>query len=183
MTHFNKYLLLLVRTDGDVSRAWREVGAFLVFQRARLPTVHEEHERWLIGMWVDPLMVDVPPEALGCPPVSGHHPFRIRESIGLSGIWRLCWLDADLGPGAADPGAIRQFLISALSEEQRLRQRPPTRQFTPVFDADDRCSLIHLQTDRLRGLFPGLIGEPVTWNRTTGAMATLSRNGKGARQH
>lgn len=183
MTHFNKCLLLLVRTDGDVSRAWREVGAFLVFQRARLPTLHEEHERWLIGMWVDPLMVDVPPEALGCPPVSGHQPFRIRESFGLSGIWRLCWLDADLGPGAADPVTIRQFLISALIEEQRLHQRPPTRQFTPVFDADDRCSLIHLQTDRLRGLFPGLIGEPVTWNRTTGAMATPSRNGEGARQH
>lgn len=174
MTHFDKCILLLVRSDDDVPRACREVGEFLAFQRARFPTVHEEHDRRLIGIWVDLLMVDAPPEVFGRASVTGHRQFRIRESVGSSGLWSLCRLDADLGRETADLGAIRESLVSALIEERPPRQHPTTPQFTPIFDAADRRSFIHFQTERLRELFPGLIGEPVTWNRTTGALAILS---------
>lgn len=182
MTQFDKCLLLLVRSDHDVPRACREAGAFLAFQRACLPPVHAGHDRKLIGIWVDPLMVDAPPEVLGRASVRTMPQFRIRESVGLSGIWLLCWLDADRGRRSADPGAVRESLLSALIEE-RLPSQHPTTRFAPIFDADDRGSLVHLQTERLRGLFPGLISEPVKWNRTTGAVATLSRNGKGNSPH
>ena len=183
VTHSNKFLLLLVRSAGDVPRACREVGDFLAFQRSRLPTAHVEQDRRLIGIWVDPLMVETPPDVFGRASVSGQHQFRIRESVGVGGIWQLCSLDTDLAGEPADLGSIHGSVVSALIGEQPLFQHPQTQQFAPVFDADDRCSLIHLLSERLRERFPALIGEPVTWNRTTGALATLAGADERDRPH
>lgn len=170
--------LLLVRSSDDVPRACRDVGEFLAFQRARLPTRHAEQDWRLIGIWLDPLMVDPPPEVWGPVSVSSPHPLRIRESVGLSGIWQLCWLDADHDRESADLHTIRETLVSALIEEQPPRQQPGTPQFVPAFDSDDDRHSVLLHTERLRELFPGLIGEPMTWNRATGALAALSRAGE-----
>jgi hypothetical protein len=176
-TPMDKYLLLLVRSDDDIPRACREVGEFLAFHRSHPPTIQVEHERRLIGMWVDPFMADTPPEVLGRSFASGHRQFKIAESVGLSGIWQLCWLDADLPEEPADLGSMHESLVSALAAERPQSQHPPTQRFVPIFDSDDRRSFIHLQSMRLRELFPGMIGEAVTFNRTTGALATLSGPG------
>jgi len=173
--------LLLVRSSDDVLRACRDVGEFLAFQRARLPTGHAEQDRRLVGIWLDPLMVDPPPEVWGPVSVSSPHPFRIRESVGLGGIWQLCWLDADHDRESADLHIIRETLVSALIKERPPRPHPRTLQFVPVFDPDDDYHFILLQTERLRELFPGLIGEPMTWNRTTGALAALIGAGERGR--
>lgn len=170
--------LLLVRSSDDVPGACRDVGEFLAFQRARLPTMNAELKRRLIGIWFDPLMVDGPPEVFGPVSVSGHRQFRIRESVGVGGIWGLCWLDADHERESAELDTIRETLVSALIEERPLRQHHTTLQFVPIFDADDDCHFVLNQNGRLRELFPGLIGEPMTWNRTTGEFATLTGVGE-----
>lgn len=170
--------LLLVRSSDDVPRACREVGEFLAFQRARLPTGHAEQDRRLVGIWLDPLMVDPAPEVWGGVSVSSPHPFRIRESAGLGGIWQLCWLDADHERESADLHTIRETLVSALIKERPPRPHPRTPQFVPVFDASDDCHFILHQNERLRELFPGLIGEPMTWNRATGELAALAGSGE-----
>lgn len=176
-THMDdKYLLLLVRSDDDVARACREVGEFLSFQRSHPPTFQVGHDWRLIGMWIDPSVVDTPPEVLRYSFASGHRRFKIAESVGVGGIWQLCWLDSDLAGEPADLVSMHESLVSALVAERPQSQHPPTRQFLPIFDADDNRSFIHLQTSRLRELFPGMIGEPVTFNGTTGALATLSES-------
>lgn len=164
--------LLLVRSSGDVPRACREVRRFLAFQHARLPTMNVELKRRLIGIWVDPLMVDAPPE------VFGPRPFRIRESVGVGGIWQLCWLNADHQGVSTDLHTIRVTLLSALIKERSPRPHPRTPQFVPVFDTNDGHCFILSHTRRLRELFPDHIGDPKTWNRTTGAFVTLTGVGE-----
>ena len=174
MSDFANCFLLLVRSSDDVPRACREAGEFLAFQRARLPTVHAQQDRRLVGIWIDPVMVDAPPETCGVGLASRACQFQIRESVGVSGIWCLCWVDADHAGESSDLVTMRETLVSALIEEQPPRQQPRSLQFIPVFDADDNCHLALLHTERLRELFPGLIGQPMTWNTATAAWAVLA---------
>jgi hypothetical protein len=174
MLHFDSFLLLLVRSDNDIPRACRELREFLAFRDARFPTIHEEHNEEFVGIWVDPLVVGSPPELLGHTSASDHRAFRTSESFGSSGIWLLCWLDAALGSSSVDLGALRESLVSALIEQRTLHQHHPAPQFAPVFDAADGLAHICLQTERLRTLFAEIIGEPLTWNRTTGVLGRVN---------
>lgn len=174
MGHFDKCLLLLVRSDSDIPRACREAGEFLAFRDARFPTIHEEHDEEFVGIWVDTLVVDSPPELLGRTSAYGHRAFRSRGSFGSSGVWLLCWLDAALGSSSVDLGALRESLVSALIEQRTLHQHHTTPQFAPIFNAADGWSHICFQTERLRILFPEVIGEPLTWNRTTGVLGRVN---------
>lgn len=173
MSHFANCLLLLVRSGDDVPRACRDVGEFLAFQRARLPTVNTEEGRRLVGIWVDPVTVDTPPEVWGVGSVSSARRFRIRETVGMSGIWCLCWLDVDHGGELSDPITLRETMVSALIKQQPSHQHPSARQFYPVFDADDDNNSILLHTRQLREVFPGLIAEPMSWDSSTGALTDL----------
>ncbi|SDH12875.1 hypothetical protein SAMN04487974_12329 [Pelagibacterium luteolum] len=166
-------LLLLVRSRDDVPRTCREAGEFLAFQRARLPTVRAQQDRRLVGIWIDPVMVDAPPEICGFGLASRLCHFQIRESVGVSGIWCLCWLDADHGGASSDPITLRETLVSALIKQQPSRQHPSAGQFHPVFDADDDSNSILLQTEQLRKVFQGLIGEPMSWDSSTGALTNV----------
>lgn len=170
MGHFDKCLLLLVRSDNDVPRAFREAREFLTFRKARIPKNCEEQDEPFVGIWVDPFMVDSPPELLGRSAGVGHRAFRTSESFGWSGIWLLCWLDAALGSSSVDLGALRESLVLALIEQRTLHQRHPIPRFAPVFDAADGLAHICLQTERLRMLFADIIREPLIWNRTTGSI-------------
>jgi|GEM_PF-5387364 len=175
MGQFDKCLLLLVRSDNDIPRACKEAGTFLAFRDARFPTIHEEHDEEFVGIWVDPLVVDSPPELLGRTSAYGHRAFRSRGSFGSSGVWLLCWLDAAHGSTSTDLGALRESLVLALVEQQMLHHFPTTPQFAPVFNAADGWSHICFQTERLRILFAEVIGEPLTWNRTTGVLGRVSQ--------
>lgn len=172
VSHLVNCFLLLARSRDDIPRAYREAGEFLAFQRARLPTMHAEQDRRLIGIWVDTLMVDVPPQVLGSASASGRGPFQIRETVGLGGIWQLCWLDV-VSDGRPDTLAeVREALVSALLGERPRSADRADQRFIPVFDADDSLAFIQPQIKRLQELFPDLIGPPATWNRTTATLAT-----------
>jgi hypothetical protein len=171
----DKCLLLLVRSDKDIPRACKEAGEFLAFRDARFPTIHEEHDEEFVGIWVDPLVVDLPPELLGRTSANGHRAFRSRGSFGSSGVWLLSWLDAAHGSTSADLGALRESLVLALVEQQTLHDFPTTPQFAPIFNAADGWSHICFQTERLRILFAEVIGEPLAWNRTTGSLRRVDK--------
>jgi hypothetical protein len=170
VSHFVKCFLLLVRSSDDVPRACREAGAFLAFQGTRFPTMDAQQDRRLIGIWIDPWMVDAPPEEWESIPLARQ--FRIRKSVGVSGIWCLCWLDSFQARGSSDLVTLRQSLVFALIEEKPRREHSGALQFVPVFDADDDGHSIVLHTGRLRELFPGLIGVAMTWDKATGAFAS-----------
>ncbi len=173
MTGFANCLLLLVRSGDDLPRACREAAAFLAFQGARLPTAYSRQDGRLVGIWVDPVLVDLPPEVLGPGSATSARHFRIRESVGVSGMWCLCWLDGGHVRQFFDLVTLRETLVSALIAAQPPPQGAETVQFVPVFDAADDCDSILVRTDQLRELFPGLIGEPMSWNSSTGALTNL----------
>jgi hypothetical protein len=172
VSHLVNCFLLLVRSHDDIPRACREAGEFLAFQRARLPTMHAEQDRRPIGIWVDAVMVDVPPQVFDCASASGRRPFQIRETVGLGGIRQLCWLDV-ASDGRQDTLAeVREALVSALLGERPRSTDRADQRFIPVFDADDTLAFIQPQIKRLQELFPDLIGPPAMWNRTTAILAT-----------
>jgi hypothetical protein len=172
VSRVTKCFLLLVRSSYDVPRAGREAGEFLAFQRARLPTVHAEQDRRLIGIWVDAVMVDVPPQVFDCISTSGRGPFQIRETVGLGGIWQLCWLDVASDERPDTLAEAREALVSALLGERPRSADRADQRFIPVFDADDTLAFIQPRIKRLQERFPDLIGSPATWNRTTATLAT-----------
>lgn len=133
--------------------------------------MHAEEDRRLLGIWVDTLMVDVPPRILGGASTSGRRPFQIRETIGLGGIWHLCWLDVAPDGRPDTVAEVREALVSALLSERPRAAGRADQRFIPVFDADDTLAFIQSQIKRLRELFPDLIGPPATWNRTTASLA------------
>jgi hypothetical protein len=134
MGHFDRCLLLLVRSDNDIPRACREAREFLTFRDARFPKNREERDEQFVGIWVDPDMVDSPPELLGCSAASGHRAFRIRGSFGSSGIWLLCWVDPAPGSSSTDLAALREALALALVEQRTHDKNHITPQFAPIFE-------------------------------------------------
>lgn len=171
MSHFAECFLLLVRSSDDVPRASREVGRFLAFQRAQFPSTASRPGGALVGIWVNPALVDAPSEVWDSISGSGAEAFRIRTSIGVNGVWSLVWLDAHPADKIGDFGRVREGLVSALMEEQSLHQCRRNLPFVPVFDSGDDHYSVLLRTERLRELFPGLIDDPMTWNTATGALA------------
>lgn len=172
VSHLIKCFLLLVRSRDDIPRACRDAGEFLAFQHVRLPTMHAEQDRRLIGIWVDALMVDVPPQVFDCVSTSGRRPLQIRETVGVGGIWQLCWLVV-ASDGRPDTLAeVREALVSALLGERPQSADRADQRFIPVFDADDTLAVIQPQIKRLQARFPDLIGPPATWNRTTATLTT-----------
>jgi len=65
-------------------------------------------------------------------------------------------------------------LIAILAAIRPPRDDGPVLRFVPVFGMDQHPLAIHVEMKRLRELFPGLIDEPVTWDRTTGALRRVS---------
>lgn len=175
MAHSGKCLLLLVRSDDDIPRACREAGEFLAFRDARVPKVHEEPDEEFVGIWVDPLAVDSPPDMLGRSSASGHRAFQTRGSLGLGGIWLLCWLDAADGGSPAEHGSLRESLVSALVEQRTRQGHHATPKFAPIYDAADGLPHVCLRTERLRLSFGNVIGASLTWNRTTGALGRADK--------
>lgn len=124
------------------------------------------------------MMVDAPPEICGFGSAARMRQFRIRESVGVSGMWCLGWLDGGYVREFFDLVTLRETLVSALIAAQPPPQGAETVQFVPVFDAADDCDSILVHTDQLRELFPGLIGEPMSWDSSTGALTNLIGGGR-----
>ena len=169
--HLKKYLLLLVRSSDDVARACREAEDYLRFQRARIPADHEAHDLALIGIWIDSFSVDSSPSNMfGRAQIA--ELFRVSESVELSEIWSLCWLDVEFEGETVNRCTIRKLLVTDLIENRppAEHQYTATQKFVPIFDVDDDRSFIQLQTRQLRELFPNRIDEPMMWSRTTGVL-------------
>lgn len=90
----------------DLVRASAEISAFFSFRRQRAAGWAPDP---MSGIWLDPTMVREPPASLRVrhPSLNGN-PTRIKECVGVSGIWVLCWLD--------DEGVSRLALLEALLE-------------------------------------------------------------------
>lgn len=172
VTPVDTHWLLVVASDDAVIRASRDIAAFLTFRRSRLSPADEEHGRSVIGIWVDSTMVDAVPTVLDVASASCHGQFHVRESIGMNGIWSSWWLDVELAGAAVD--TVRESLIATLAAIRPPRGDGRAPRFVPVFGIDQHPFAIHVEMKRLRELLPRLIGEPLTWDSTTGALRRVS---------
>lgn len=174
VTPAGTHWLLVVASDEAVVRASQEVAAFLTFRRARLSPADEERGRSVIGIWVDSTMVDAVPSVLDVASATCPGQFHVRESIGMNGIWSLWWLDVESADAATAVDTVCGSLIATLAAIRPPRDDGRVARFVPVFGLDQHPLAIHVEMNRLRELFPRLIGEPVTWDSTTGALLCVS---------
>lgn len=172
--HLDECLLLLVGDEEGVPRACHEVAQFLAFYRTRMAAGQAPPR--LVALWIDAVAAGSPAELLADIPAAQHALFRIRESIGMEPIWKLCWVEAGGGSEPADHGTLRSSLISTLIERERVLARPARPRLAPVFEANEGYPSISLESARLRELAPELIGEPITWNEATNILAPLSQD-------
>ena len=149
----------MIASADHVDRAVRDVEAFLAFQRARPSPTHDEHRRDVIGIWVDSTMVDAVPSVLDVASASCHGQFHVRESIGMNGLWSLWWLDVELADAATAVDTVRESLIATLAAIRPPRDDGRVPRFAPVFGIDQHPLAIHVEMNRLRELFPRLIGD------------------------
>ncbi len=169
VTPVHAYWLLVVASAHDVARAGRDFAAFLTFRLARLSSTDEERGRRVIGIWVDRAMVDAVPAVFDFGSEPWHGQFHVRETIGVNGVWSLCGLDVELRE-AVSVDTVRESLIDALAAIRPPREDCRVPRFLPVFDGDQHPLGIHVEMNRLREVFPHMVGEPVTWDNTTGAL-------------
>lgn len=165
---------LVIASADHVDRAVRDVEAFLAFQRARPSPTHDEHRRDVIGIWVDSTMVDAVPAVFDVRSATRHRRFRVRESVGVNGLWSLWWLDVELAGVSTAFQTVRESLIATLAAVQPSRDGDRVPRFVPVFGVEQHSSAIQIEVDRLRELFQSRIGEPVTWDSRTGALLRVS---------
>ena len=86
--------ILLLRSFDDWQRARKEVGALIRHMEQREPGLGLDV---LKGVWVDAQIGTGVPPSLRLPvKEGGTKPIPIVESVGVSGVWVLCWLE-DVG--------------------------------------------------------------------------------------
>lgn len=92
------------------------------------------------------------------------HTAIIRETVEVSGIWMLCWLE--MAAAATSHRALVQSLLPAF--ERGREDAPPC--FVPVFDAqampsETRAVMQRLRTEYPDLLLPALVRDPSTGRR------------------
>ena len=83
-------LFLVVRSFADIQQACRDVNRLFSYQKVK-------NEHWipgsLVGVWYHEKMVENLPGAIPVSTPDGQPAsLQIKESVGVSGVWRLCRL-------------------------------------------------------------------------------------------
>jgi hypothetical protein len=166
-------LLLVVRSAAGLVGPCQAAAQFLAFRRARVPSDSDQHDCGVLGVWIDTATVDLPADVLDRA--------SIRESVGVNGVWSLYWFDVEMTTATADSGTMREALVRVLATARPPHQRETEPLFAPAFDPTvDAPVVIQAETQRLRDLFPGLIGEALVWNTTGVALASEADTQDGA---
>lgn len=149
----------LVRDADNLARACTELSALLAWRLRRhraLPSA------LILGIWIEPRMVaEVPARLTARDRPKAGQPGRIQSSVGLSGIWTLCWLDNDQTD--------RQSLLRGLAEA--TPDGIPSGGFVPVFAADAEESQVQSELGALRDCYPKVL-SPLYQDRMTGQISS-----------
>lgn len=169
-------LLLLIRSADDVPSAVKAAGELLAYHRRRLEGDRETDD--LLGIWLKHDLDEELPawlwvdRELGASSVLGFGDTRsvpeaaageaglgIPESISISGIWTLAWIDGTLFRSAQGPAERRHAILRTLAGTARSSSE--TGAFFPVFGAGDSVGHIEAAMSELKDRYPNLIGA--TW--------------------
>jgi hypothetical protein len=150
----------LVRDPAFLTRATSDLSDFFAYQwqEQRMAPDH------LLGLWVEPhLFDDLPPSLLPNSPGLRSRSSRIVESLGVSGIWTLCWIE--------NPAVMRSTLLDALIDAS-LRAGAPagSGRFVPVFRSNAWESEVRADLEVLGGK-TALVLPPLSQNPASGRLA------------
>ncbi len=161
-------ILLLVRSMGEVLSAVKAATDFLASRRRGAPAPQEADE--VLGVWVRPeLDAGLPawPDfggGAGADLPTGARPDEasvgIRESVSLSGLWALCWIDGAPLRKARTPAERRRGILEAFLKEDPLSGSPDgPGTFFPVFGADEAGGSPSQAMRELREARPRSVGK------------------------
>ena len=179
-------LFLLVGDNDDIPDACRSVGEFLRLQKLNWFFAPCRHIELLIGMWIDPWMIDAIPGGFDCTMSLGgmsvpRIKFEVSASIGLEGRWAILWLTIDEPCGALEAPVQREALVRSLIECEPFAwcaDLEATGPFAPIFDVHDPRDFIRSEVSRLRALFPGVIRGPLICDAERGTLLQFPENGE-----
>ena len=158
-------LLLFVRSVDDVMPAVEAASEFLAYKQQHLEGSQQFDD--LLAIWIDDdLDAALPAWSVSRLGASSERPtptpFSLRQSVSLSEIWTLCWID--ISPSESDLGgkSPREALIGTLAKilSVRCSSTGPGLLF-PVFGASDPTEGIETSIANLKARYPGIIGA--TW--------------------
>lgn len=156
----------LIRSLADLARACEDLSGFFAARRQQNPRLSPEA---LLGLWLEPKLAAETPLVLNIPDSAGAlQPVRIPESIGVSAIWTLCWLDV---PDEPDGKLCRLRLLEALLELSDVRQDEALQgRFIPVFSDAVPESDVQAEYCRLGRRYPDILLKPLFQERHTGRL-------------
>lgn len=167
-------IFLMIRGADEVLAALDAASEFLNYRRRRSRQIPEVDD--VLGVWVrHQLDADLPtwswfsrsPGAVGTGGQELGHGLRgmavgIRESVSLSGMWALCWLDGTCLRAAHSPAERRRRALDALvSGAAGVSLGVAGGTFFPVFAATEAADCREATLRQLRERYPQLIGS--TW--------------------
>ena len=155
-------IIALLKDNADLERACQELGDFFAFKwQKHFASCSDQ----LIGIWID-TNIDLEPDSI----TINHSSYsaRIRETVGLSGIWNLCWIDV---PDAKASLTIltREALVQALAAKNQGSDIS-RGQFIPVFSSDTPKDVFDAEMKTLRLLPFTKILEPAFQDCDTGRL-------------
>jgi len=85
--------------------------------------------------------------------------FGIRESLSLSGLWTLCWIDGKPLREAYEAKARRRMILDLVCGVGRLPMHScESEVFFPVFAAGETLDAVHDALHEIRRHHPGILG-------------------------
>jgi hypothetical protein len=157
----------VVRGAADLVPACNDLSEFLSLRLQQYPTSAPEP---LLGLWIDPRLVEDIPPVMTLPNGLSSDQIRIRESTGPSAIWTLCWFDS---MGEANNSRIsRHALLGALLAASKCGRGPaPSGAFIPVFRTDAETSGVRAEMHRLRSRHPHHVMGPLFQDPLNGRLS------------
>ena len=169
--------LLVVRSSEHAARACGDVSNFLALHRDQHRPRKQSLAFPIVGLWIESAMIDLPVESFGAKLGSDDCVIRFRESMGISGIWSLWWLDVKRSAGIARTQTLRESLLESLT----CNRREPRPRFAPVFNPADSTDMARAESIRLGQQFAGFVMSPMFCEPKKGALYPASdvrcRNG------
>jgi hypothetical protein len=154
-------LLLFVRAMDDVMPAVEAASEFLSHRQQQLEGSRQSDD--LLGIWIDrDLEAALPASSIPSLHSSSERPtttVRLDNSVSLSGIWTLCWIDLSTPESRLGGNSPREVLIGAVAEVFSERHSSTgAGLLLPVFGAGDPTEGIDASIADLKSRYPGLIG-------------------------
>lgn len=167
-------MLLFIRSPGDVRSAVSAVSEVLVYRQRHLPQRGTGDEvlgvllraeldaglpRW--PSFDGECVGGVPPYAHAMEGSSTRLPsagdFGIRESLSISGLWSLCWIDGTTIQEAKDCSERRARILEVLVPYATYGDDNGSGGFFPVFDASESSDAIGVTLRALRRRYPRVV--------------------------